>query len=245
MKRFVAGPSLSDRKVESGALAAASRSFTVRLCSHRNALARHSGDLRCSFITGCVTEPHKGLPGAWVPWLTLIVLIVPMASLALNTATEALLRIEAIVTALFLVIAAFGIIAELKILLSAMVGHSSAVTGLQLLTSSIAVWATNVLIFSVAYWRIDRGGPEARANHANRRPDWLFPQENAGENVPPDWRPTFVDYLFLAFCTATAFSPTDAQPLTSRTKLLMMLESTISLVTIVVVASRAINILGS
>jgi Protein of unknown function (DUF1345) len=182
---------------------------------------------------------------AWVPWLTLIVVIVPMAALALNTATGRLLRIERIVTVLFFVVAACGIIATLKILLSAMVRHSSAVTGLQLLTSSIAVWATNVLVFSVAYWRIDRGGPEARANHVNGKPDWLFPQENAGEDVPPDWRPTFVDYLFLAFCTATAFSPTDVQPLTSRSKLLMMLESTISLVTTVAVAARAINILGT
>jgi hypothetical protein len=181
---------------------------------------------------------------AWVPWLTLIVVIVPMAAVALNTAKGYLLRIERILTVLFFVIAAVGIIATLKILLSAMVRHSFAVTGLQLLTSSVAVWATNVLVFSVAYWRIDRGGPEARANNLNGKPDWLFPQENAGEDVPPDWRPTFVDYLFLAFCTATAFSPTDVQPLTSRVKLLMMLESTISLVTTVAVAARAINILG-
>jgi hypothetical protein len=183
---------------------------------------------------------------AWVPWLTVIILIVSMAPLALKTAQgPLLLRIEGIVTALFMVIAGSAIIAELKILLSAMVRHSSGVTGLQLLTSSIALWATNVLIFSVMYWRIDRGGPEARANYANRKPDWLFLRESAGENVPPDWRPTFVDYLFLAFCTATAFSPADVQPLTPRGKLLMMLESTISLVTIVAVASRAINILGS
>jgi hypothetical protein len=182
---------------------------------------------------------------AWVPWLTVIVLIVPMAAVALNTAKGPLLRMERIVTVFFFVIAAVGIIGTLKILLSAMVRHSVAVTGPQLLTSSIAVWATNVLVFSVAYWRIDRGGPEARANNVNGRPDWLFPQENAGEDVPPDWRPTFVDYLFLAFCTATAFSPTDVQPLTSRVKLLMMLESTISLVTTVAVAARAINILGN
>jgi uncharacterized membrane protein len=121
----------------------------------------------------------------------------------------------------------------------------SQATVVSVVTPSIAVWATTVLIFSVAYWRIDRGGPEARANHANRKPDWLFPQDNAGEDVPSDWRPTFVDYLFLAFCTATAFSPTDVQPLTSRSKLLMMLESTISLVTTIAVAARAINILGT
>ena len=106
------------------------------------------------------------------------------------------------------------------------------------------MWVTNVLVFSLLYWQIDRGGPEARANDAGTRPDWLFPQAGAPEDAPPDWRPTFVDYLFLGFSTATAFSPTDALPLTSRAKMLMMLESTISLATIVVVASRAINILG-
>jgi uncharacterized membrane protein len=78
------------------------------------------------------------------------------------------------------------------------------------------------------------------------RPDWLFPQEGAStDNVPPGWSPVFVDYLFLSYSTATAFSTTDVMPLTSRAKMMMMLESTISLMTIVVVASRAINILGN
>jgi hypothetical protein len=94
------------------------------------------------------------------------------------------------------------------------------------------------------YWQIDRGGPGVRANKEGRKPDWLFPQEGAPEDASPDWRPTFIDYLFLGYCTATAFSPTDALPLTARAKMLMMLQSLISLVTIVVVASRAINILG-
>jgi hypothetical protein len=102
-----------------------------------------------------------------------------------------------------------------------------------------------VLTFSLLYWQIDRGGPEARANKASPRPDWLFPQEGTPRDVPPGWRPTFVDYLFLGYSTATAFSTTDVMPLTSRAKLLMMLESTISLATIVTVMSRAINILGN
>jgi len=169
-----------------------------------------------------------------------------MAALSLTTAKARWLRIESIVMLLFFVGAGFGIIGSLEFLLSEMVRPSAAgaATGLQLLTSSIAVWAQNVLAFSLAYWRVDRGGPEARANHTSTKHDWLFPQEGATENAP-DWRPTFVDYLFLAFCTATAFSPTDALPLTSRAKLLMMLESIISLVTIIAVAARAINILGS
>jgi uncharacterized membrane protein len=107
------------------------------------------------------------------------------------------------------------------------------------------MWVVNVLTFSLLYWQLDRGGPEALANNTSPMPDWLFPQEGAREDVPPDWRPTFVDYLFLAYSTATAFSTTDVMPLTSRAKMLMMLESTISLVTIVAVMSRAINILGS
>jgi len=117
---------------------------------------------------------------------------------------------------------------------------------LQLLSSSMGVWITNVLMFALLYWQIDRGGPEARLKYANTIPDWLFPQESApGKDVPGGWHATFIDYLFLAYSTATAFSTTDTVPLTARAKLLMMLESSLSLMTIVVVASRAINILGS
>lgn len=97
----------------------------------------------------------------------------------------------------------------------------------------------------IAYWRTDRGGPEARANRASSRADWLFPQQTAPGDAPLDWRPTFIDYLFLSYCTATAFSPAEAQPLTAWAILLLMLESIISLITIVAIASRAINILGS
>jgi hypothetical protein len=101
-------------------------------------------------------------------------------------------------------------------------------------------------MFSLLYWQIDRGGPGSRDTNAGRRPDWLFPQESAPTgDLPPDWRPTFVDYLFLAFSTATAFSPTDILPLTHRAKVIMMIESSISLITLVVVAARAINVLGS
>jgi len=182
---------------------------------------------------------------AWIPFLAVTALIVPMAALALSTAKARWLRIERIVTLLFIVFGGLTIVDILQNLLYSMVRRSAEITGLQLLASSIAVWAENVLIFSVAYWRIDRGGPEARANRASTKPDWVFPQEGAPEDAPLGWRPTYIDYLFLAFCTATAFSPTDAQPMTSRAKLLMMLESLISLVTIAAVASRAINILGS
>ena len=180
-----------------------------------------------------------------VLFLLTIGLIVPMVALQLTTHKARWLRVERIVILLFLSIAGFALVKSLGYLIYEMVSRSFEVTGIQLLSSSVAAWATNVLIFSLVYWRLDRGGPEARANHANTKPDWLFPQQGVPEYVPPDWHATFIDYLSLAFNTATAFSPTDALPLTSRAKVLMMLQSIISLVTIIAVAARAINILGS
>lgn len=170
----------------------------------------------------------------------------PIIAVVLTSARDRWVKIERLITLLFSLMVVVLTTATLSNLISEMVWRSEAISGLQLLTSSIAMWVLNVFAFSLLYWQIDRGGPDARANNANRRPDWLFPQEGAPvEDLPAGWRPTFVDYLFLGFCTATAFSPTDVLPLTSRAKLLMMLESTIALVTMVVVASRAINILGS
>jgi uncharacterized membrane protein len=181
----------------------------------------------------------------WVPGVLGLVLIAPMAAVMLTRAKEPWLRIERSVTLVFVAAAVIAMIADLALLIAEMVRRSGEVSGIQLLTSSVALWVLNVLTFSLLYWQVDRGGPEARANNASPWPDWLFPQEGAPRDVPPDWRPTFVDYLFLGFSTATAFSTTDVMPLTSRAKMLMMLESTISLATIVAVMSRAINILGS
>ena len=179
----------------------------------------------------------------WVPYVLVIALLVPMAALNLTTANARWFRVERAIALLFFTIAEGGTVAALAGLLGAMVHRSGEIGGNQLLASSIATWVINVLAFSLLYWQMDRGGPESRTNHL--RPDWLFPEDGAGQDVPPDWRPTFVDYLYLAYSTGTAFSSTDVTPLTSRAKMLMMLESAISLVTIVVVASRAINILGT
>ena len=185
----------------------------------------------------------------WTVYVVAVAVLAPMAAVGLTAARPRWLRVESLVTRLFFVTAAVATLANLGNLVGAMIRRPSDITGLQLFASSIALWVNNVLIFSLLYWQIDRGGPEARvrgAGNAGTRPDWLFPQEGApAEDVPPGWRPAFVDYLFLGYSTATAFSTTDVMPLTSRAKILMMLESSISLMTIVVVAARAINILGS
>lgn len=180
----------------------------------------------------------------WVTYVLGFGVLVPIAAIGLTAAKAPWLRAERSITLIFSIIVGILNLANLANLIGEMVHRSAEISGLQLLASSVAVWVTNVLMFSMLYWQIDRGGPEARVNELSKRPDWLFPHEGApAEDVPRGWQPTFVDYLYLAFSTATAFSTTDTMPLRSRAKLLMMLESTISLITIVVVASRAINIL--
>ncbi|HEY5138677.1 MAG TPA: hypothetical protein VIJ25_05085 [Methylococcales bacterium] len=196
------------------------------------------------FLLVELPERIRLLP-VWFPYVAVIAVLSSMAAVTLTTANAQWLRIERTIVLLFYVVTVVGALLSLVYLINEMVNQSKDLSGLQLLTSSIAVWVINVFGFSLLYWQIDCGGPEARMNNMGTRPDWLFPQTDVPEDAPPDWRPTFVDYLFLAFTTATAFSPTDALPLTSRAKLMMMLESAISLTTIVVVASRAINILGS
>lgn len=155
------------------------------------------------------------------------------------------LRLEdAVVTATCLMLLG-GCILALRVLITSIVGGSSPIGGFELLSSSVAVWVNNMLGFALLYWVTDRGGPRGRLAGADARPDWLFPQMSGAPGTAADWEPAFVDYLSLAFWTATAFSPTDVAPLTARAKLLMMAQASISLVTLVVVASRAINVLGS
>lgn len=178
-----------------------------------------------------------------------------IVAVPLSGGSERWLRGECRIIWLFFWFAGGGNLLSLLYLIGEMVERSGRTGELELLSSSIAVWVINVIVFSLLYWQIDRGGPEARIEAVKRRetdgdpgrirPDWLFPQTGVPEEVAPDWHATFIDYLFLAFTTATAFSPTDALPLTPRAKALMMLESGISLLTIVVVASRAVSLLGS
>jgi len=123
-------------------------------------------------------------------------------------------------------------------------------TGTELLVSAGVLWTSNVIVFASWYWRLDGGGPNERERlEAHTRGAFLFPQmaispPSSDESMAEEegWRPNFVDYLFLAFNTSTAFSPTDVPPLSRWAKSTMMLQSVISLATIVVIAGRAVNI---
>lgn len=120
------------------------------------------------------------------------------------------------------------------------------VGGHALLLAGVEVWGTNVLVFAVGFWELDRGGPLKRADgRANElQPDFMFPQMSDPECAPKNWRPQFVDYLYVAYTNATAFSPTDAMPLTWKAKGMMLLQSLAALITVGLVAARAVNILG-
>jgi uncharacterized membrane protein len=115
--------------------------------------------------------------------------------------------------------------------------------GHALIWYAVQIWFTNVLVFGLWYWELDRGGPAERAGTHHREPDFLFPQMANPGCAPPRWNPSFLDYLYVSFTNATAFSPTDTLPLTEWAKVLMMVQSLASLITVALVAARAVNIL--
>jgi branched-subunit amino acid transport protein len=179
---------------------------------------------------------------AWVPMAVVTLLVIPtvlarrMERLQLNR------WLSFVVTG----IVTIDMIWSLTLLVSAIIAHR--LQPAQLLLSAVVLWASNILIFASWYWRLDAGGPNARDRRkVHGEGSFLFPQMTLDASDPDSsakgWSPGFVDYLFLAFNTSTAFSPTDVPILSRWAKLLMMLQSSISLATIALLAGRAVNIL--
>jgi hypothetical protein len=131
------------------------------------------------------------------------------------------------------------------VLVVSLVSHTAVnITGRQLLMSGGVVWLANAIAFGLAYWELDSGGPVARALAAEpRKPDFQFPQDENPQLAREGWAPRLLDYFYVSLTNAMAFSPTDAMPLTRLAKALMAAESTLSAVTILLVAARAVNIL--
>ena len=122
-------------------------------------------------------------------------------------------------------------------------GGPATSSGGALLAAGGIVWLSNCLSFGLLYWELDSGGPAVRAHGLPAHPDFAFPQQLNPELAPEYWRPRFVDYMYLGFTSATAFSPTDAMPLRAWNKIAMMAQSTISLVLLGLVIARAVNVL--
>lgn len=179
----------------------------------------------------------------WLVLVVIAVLIVP----AIWTHRSGSARLSRLIGFTMTGIVTLDMIWSLVLLIGALPGHKQ--TPQALLESAAALWFTNILVFASWYWRLDAGGPqerEMRGVHTDGA--FLFPQmtldpeakRTMGEDT---WSPGFVDYLFLAFNTSTAFSPTDVPVLSRWAKLLMMVQSLISLATIALLAARAVNIL--
>ena len=155
--------------------------------------------------------------------------------------TKESVRLRSMSLALIAFISLANVIA-LGELVNALLNHTKA-EGQSLVYASVPIWLTNVIVFGLWYWELDRGGPAVRLRADHRQPDFLFPQMATPKSAP-GWTPKFLDYLYTSFTNATAFSPTDTMPITSAAKLLMMIQSLASLLLVALVVSRAVNILS-
>ena len=180
----------------------------------------------------------------WAPYAVGITMLAPMALVAASKGDPRWMRLESVCMVVSVTIIIVVSLITTGVVISEMLTGSVVLSGTQLITSSVNLWATNITASSLVYWHLDRGGPAMRAARTGPPPDWRFPRDDEGDGRSRGWTPTYVDYLFLAFTTATAFSPTDTVPLSGRAKLLMMAQALVALVTMVVVAARAVGELG-
>ncbi len=136
-------------------------------------------------------------------------------------------------------------IGSLVLVITHLLNRPGKADGRSLILSAVAIFITNIIVFGLWYWQLDGGGPGGRGTH-QPPVDFLFPQKNTPTNITeqPNWHPTFFDYLYVSVTNATAFSPTDTMPLTHRAKFLMSAQGVTSLLTVALVAARAINILA-
>jgi uncharacterized membrane protein len=136
-----------------------------------------------------------------------------------------------------------AVVASVFLLVSSSLGGRTSAP--VLLQDAALLWVINVATFAVWYWEIDGGGPDQRRRESHHSEDFLLPQMNFDDKTARAWSPGFLDYLFLAFNTSTAFSPTDTAFLSRRAKVLMMVQALLSLLILAVLVSRAINALAT
>jgi uncharacterized membrane protein len=186
-----------------------------------------------------LTLPHRLTMGpSWLLPALEIVLLLPLALTTPHRAADEQTHVRRATVALIGTIGAANALA-LALLVHYLLDGGRA-SGGDLLVSAVTIWLTNVLVFALWYWELDQGGPGQRAA-SPAAGDFRFPQQQAGDR---GWAPGFVDYLYLSFTNATALSPTDTVPLSAWAKLLMMLQALVSLLTLVLVAAHAVNVLG-
>jgi uncharacterized membrane protein len=190
-----------------------------------------------------VGTPSRGrVPGWWLfPVLEFVLLIVVIIrdpgriDRRSRAARRSTIVLIAIMTA--------GTMGGVMVLIVDILKGIHGINATDLLGRGAAIWFTNIIVFSLWYWELDRGGPAERASGSGVAPSFAFPENATPELAPPDWRPKYPDYLYLAFTNATAFSPTDTLPVQTWAKMTMLVQSVLSLVTAILVIARAINVL--
>jgi hypothetical protein len=180
-----------------------------------------------------------------VPWLLPVLEVALLAALLLADPTSdqrRALRLRRAAIVLVALLLASALWATVILIDHIILGDPQTSKGGPLLASGSLVWLGNILAFGLLYWVFDSGGPRARAAGGRLYPDLTFPQMQDPDLAPPGWHPIFVDYLYLGFCTSTAFSPTDVIPLARWAKLAMAVQSAVSLAVIGLVIARAVNV---
>ena len=181
-----------------------------------------------------------------VPWWSWLLLAAPALVLFLDFRFDAGVVSSRRIALVAIRVLVLGNLVNLAILVGGLVTTSTRhLSGAELLLSAAAIWATNVIVFGLWYWEVDAGGPVVRAREETRTtPDFQFPQDENPELAQPGWRPVVWDYLYVSLTNSIAFSATDAMPLTRHAKALMALGSLISVVTVLLVGARAVNVLN-
>jgi uncharacterized membrane protein len=213
-------------------------------------MADHDGESRwgaAAAVLG-VAALHLALPERFIPgprWgVPLLETVLIGALLAANPTriTRESRDARWLSLALVAVVAAANSVSLIQVVRLLLSG--GATSGRDLVAAAVGVWLTNVVLFGLVFWELDRGGSHARSIGRDRRPDLLFPQMTLDDPAWSSWSPSFVDYLYVSFTNSTAFSPTDTMPLTARAKLAMLAQALLSFVTVGLVVARAVNILS-
>lgn len=195
---------------------------------------------------------HFALPQALRigPSWVIAVIVSALVAAAAVTRRRGMHRANSVIGYAILLVLTGGLLFGVASLILALVHRKAEAAAL--LNSGAVLWATNVIVFASWYWRLDAGGPNARERReAHTEGAFLFPQmtfpapSGLDHTIAEEegWRPHFIDYLFVAFNTSTAFSPTDAPVLSKWAKIAMMIQAIISFTTVVLIAARAVNIL--
>lgn len=212
----------------------------------------HAGMAVLAALVLYVTLPNKVVVGpVWVLPVVLLLILVPLMIISPHRHQEATWQRWLSIVHIA-VLNGFNVGTIVLLFIWQLSPHPAhAVSGAVLLQAAVQIWLTNVIVYALWFWEVDGRGPEIRMHTAfeqePRHADFLFPQMALQPEIRNriKWKPRFLDYVFLSFTNATAFSPTDTFPLTRFAKVLMMAEALTSLVTIAVIAGRAINILGN